>query len=81
MKVAVRLFARARDLAGGDVVTVEVPAHATAGDLRAALTAVCPRLKAIIQHSALAINNEYADDAAVIPPAAEVALLPPVSGG
>ena len=39
MTVTVRLFARARDLAGADAVSVELPAGATAADLRRRLAA------------------------------------------
>ena len=31
--------------------------------------------------SALAVNNEFVDDASELPAGAEVALIPPVSGG
>ena len=35
----------------------------------------------LLEHSALAINNDFADDLLSVPFNAEVALLPPVSGG
>jgi molybdopterin converting factor subunit 1 len=81
MKVTVRLFARARDLVGADAVTVEVPMGSTVGDLRVRLAEVYPALKALLRHSALAVANEYANDSLPLTANAEVALLPPVSGG
>ena len=75
----VLLFARARDLVGAD--HVEVGDAATVGTLRRELVSRYPHLAGLLEKSAFAINDEFADDAASIPPGAEVALLPPVSGG
>ena len=81
MTLTVRLFARARDLAGADAVSVELPAGATAADLRRRLAVQCPRLAGLLERSALAVDDEFADDAQPLDGAREVALLPPVSGG
>jgi molybdopterin converting factor subunit 1 len=81
MTVRVRLFARAKDLAGADAVSVELPDRATAGQLRQRLAASCPALAGLLERSALAVNDEFADDALPIAPDDEIALLPPVSGG
>jgi molybdopterin converting factor subunit 1 len=81
MTVLVRLFARARDLAGAAVLKVDLPDGATVGDLRRALAIRCPALAVLVSQSALAVNDEFADDALTLPAQAEVALLPPVSGG
>jgi len=81
MIVAVRLFARARDLACLDVLEVVLPDGATVADLRRAVAKITPALADLLARSALAINEEFADDDVVIPPKAEVALIPPVSGG
>jgi molybdopterin converting factor subunit 1 len=75
----VLLFARARDLIGTDRIEVE-PA-ATVGGLRRMLAQRYPQIAGLLDKSAFAVNDEIADDAAPIPPGAEVALLPPVSGG
>jgi sulfur-carrier protein len=77
----VLLFARLRDLVGSDRVEVDVPATATIGDLRRQLIGQYPHLAGLLAKSAFAVNDEYADDGAPIPADAEVALLPPVSGG
>jgi molybdopterin converting factor subunit 1 len=81
MTVTVRLFARAKDLAGRDVVRVELPNGATVGELRRRLGGEHPQLAPLLARSALAVNDEFADDAQQIPADAVVALLPPVSGG
>lgn len=81
MKVHVRLFARARDLAGTDAVDVEVPGAATVADLRRRLAADCPKLAGLLARSAFAVNDEFAEDGLTLPLDAEIALLPPVSGG
>jgi molybdopterin converting factor subunit 1 len=81
MMVRVRLFARARDLAGADVVSVEVPEGAAVAELRRRLGEACPTLEPLLARSAVAVDEEFAGDGAVIPAGAEVALLPPVSGG
>jgi molybdopterin converting factor subunit 1 len=77
----VLLFARARDLAGRPALEVDLPAGATVAELRRRLGEICPALAGLAQRSAFAVNDEYADDATQLPGDAEVALLPPVSGG
>ena len=81
MTLQVRLFARAKDLAGADVVEVVLPERATVADLRRRLLAYHPRLEPLLARSAFAVNDEFADDACNLSPDAEIALLPPVSGG
>ena len=77
----VLLFAGARDLAGADAIDVELPSGATVAELRRALANRCPKLAALIERSAFAVDDEFAEEDTVIPPTAAVALLPPVSGG
>jgi molybdopterin converting factor subunit 1 len=81
MTLAVRLFARARDLAGCDVITLEVSNTATVGQLRERLAVSYPALANILARCALAVNDEFAEDEVPVPSGAEIALLPPVSGG
>src|SRR5205814_787209 len=77
----IRLFARARDLAGTDALDVDLPAGATVAELRRRLAAEHPALARLVGHCAFAVNDEFADDALPLPAGADVALLPPVSGG
>jgi molybdopterin converting factor subunit 1 len=81
MKLRVRLFARARDLVGKEVVAVDLPAGATVADLRNQLAVHFPALQGLLSRSALAVHDEFAEDTWTLPEGTEVALLPPVSGG
>ncbi|HEX6961822.1 MAG TPA: molybdopterin converting factor subunit 1 [Lacipirellula sp.] len=81
MKVAVKLFAAARELAGETELAVELPDGADVAQLRASLAAKSPQLKPIADRSLIAVNSEYADQATVIRAGDEIALIPPVSGG
>jgi molybdopterin converting factor subunit 1 len=81
MTLTVRLFARARDLAGADAVRVELPEGSTTADLRRALAETCPALRGLLERSAVAISGEFAEDTQSLTADAEVALIPPVSGG
>jgi molybdopterin converting factor subunit 1 len=81
MKVTVHFFARARDLAGRETVSYEVASNTTVQELRRQLEILHPALAGILPRCALAVNNGFVKDAASIPPDAEIAVLPPVSGG
>lgn len=81
MLVHVHLFARARDLAGADLLRVDLPDGATVAELRRRLAADHPALASLLERSALAVENEFAADSLVLTNDAEVAVLPPVSGG
>lgn len=81
MKLRVQLFARAKDLVGAGSVTLEVPEGATVSQLRQRLAEDQPVLASLLQRSVLAVNNEFTEDNTLLPAGAEVALLPPVSGG
>jgi molybdopterin converting factor subunit 1 len=80
-RVSVRLFARARDLAGADFVILDLPERATVSHLRRALAERVPPLEGLLSRCAVAVNEEFADDHVPVSRDAEVALLPPVSGG
>ncbi len=77
----VLLFARVRDLVGRDCTRVLIPANTQVAELRAALGRQHPELAGLLPHCVLVVNQAYASDSDRIPADAEVALLPPVSGG
>ncbi len=79
--LTIRLFAAARAQLNQDQVTVEFPANGSVRELREQLAATHPELNSILAHSRFAVNQDYAADDASIPANAEVALIPPVSGG
>ncbi len=81
MMLRVRMFARARDLAGTDLADVEIADGATVGELRTALARRYPRLASLLERSALAVNAEFAEAQQTLSATDEIALLPPVSGG
>jgi molybdopterin converting factor subunit 1 len=81
MKATVKLFAAARDLAGGEQLTVELPAGATIGELREQLRQQCPALASLLVHAMFAVDATYATDETCVPADAEIACIPPVSGG
>lgn len=81
MIIHLRLFARARELVGLDTCDVELPEAATVAELRLRLAADYPRLVGLLERSALAVNDDFADDARRLTANDEVAVLPPVSGG
>lgn len=81
MKVNVRLFAVARQRAGVSDLSVDLPEFATVADLRRALSTASPELAGVVPGAMIAVEAAYADDVDVIPEGADVALIPPVSGG
>ena len=81
MKIQVRLFAAARQLCGASAVEVELPAGRTYGHLRAALAAQYPALGPLSPHFMFAAASQYVSDATPVAADAEIACIPPVSGG
>lgn len=81
MKVQVQMFARARDLAGGETIELSLAEGATIGVLRRSLAAELPALGAILPHCLFAIDAEYAGDETPILAGVKIVCIPPVSGG
>lgn len=81
MRIEVKLFALAKQLAGAESVAIEVPENATVKQLRDELVERFPAMSSMIDHVAFAVDSEYASDNAVLSCGAEVACIPPVSGG
>jgi molybdopterin converting factor small subunit len=81
VNIRVKLFAVAKQAAGRDAVDLDLPEGATVGDLRRRLGVDVPGLSGLVARMTFAIGTDYADDAAIIPPDADVACIPPVSGG
>ncbi len=85
-RVAVLLFAAAREAAGAAEVEVEVEPEGAGGavraaDVLAALAARGDRLAAVARRSRLAVNQAFAAHDATVRAGDEVALIPPVGGG
>ncbi len=81
MNVRVHLFARARQLAGCDLLEVELPSGGTIGQLRSEIERRWPQLADFLPFCLFAVDAGYANDTTAISPQATVACIPPVSGG
>ena len=81
MRVRLLAFASASDALGAAQSEIEIPAGASVGDLRRALPLRFPALSPLLSRLAIAVGGEVASDDVAIDEGAEVALLPPVSGG
>lgn len=80
MQIKIQTFGIARDICGGSMISVDLPDHATAGQLKQLLTEQYPRLGALASFL-LAVNEEYAEPGTRIQANDEIAVIPPVSGG
>lgn len=76
----VAIYAGMAELVGGHAVDLRW-SGGTVADLRGALADAHPRIAPLLARSAVAVGNIYARDEAEVPPAADVAIIPPVSGG
>jgi molybdopterin converting factor small subunit len=81
VKIVVKLFAAAREVAGAGEVALDVADGATVADVERALVSKHPGLAGIASHSRWAVNAAFSTKDAKLPLNAEVALIPPVSGG
>lgn len=81
MKIRVKLFAAAQETIGRDEITVELDAPANIAQLRLRLSQDFPQLAPLIAKSMFAIDNQYAQDNSSLSENAEIACIPPVSGG
>ncbi len=82
VSMQILLFAGVRDAAGCDVIEVTVDPPATAAMLIDAVAAQVPAAAQLIGVSRLAVDGQYvAGDHVVERGDAELALIPPVSGG
>lgn len=81
MHCEIKLFARARDLAGAEKVSVELSEPCTVADLRQSLGEQHPALEPVLPSLLFAVDNQYVTDAMSISASGEIAAFPPVSGG
>jgi molybdopterin synthase catalytic subunit len=80
-KIRILFFATLRERAGMKLLELEVPPGMTVHALKEKLAGDFPDLRESMGTVLVSINKEFSLDEAVIPPQAEVALFPPVSGG
>jgi len=81
VRVQVKLFAIAKDIIGSDEINVDVPDGGQVADLREAIVEAFPSMSAVLRHAMIAVNTQYADNQTSLSADADVAIIPPVSGG
>ncbi|HXM70853.1 MAG TPA: MoaD/ThiS family protein, partial [Thermoanaerobaculia bacterium] len=81
MRIRLLAFASAGDALGAAELDVVLPEQARVADLRAWLDARYPALAPLWPRLAVAVNGAIAKSDDLLSEGAEVALLPPVSGG
>ena len=79
MRVHVRLFAAARELAGEGHQDLDLPEGATLGTLQALLEARYQGIRDVVQ--CFAVNRQFATSETPLHAGDEVACIPPVGGG
>ena len=76
------LLGRTRELVGLETTTLELTEASTVGMVRTELERRHPELAPLLPSCAIAVNHHYLDDRSLLgSPDAEIALVPPVSGG
>ena len=81
MIVRLKLFALAKEFAGTSLLEIDLPEQSTVGDLRKRLAEEVPALAPIAGHLMFAVDQRYATDEEPIAAGADLACIPPVSGG
>lgn len=79
MKVNILAFGIAKEILGKNQLAVDFDGS-TSQDLKKSLEEQFPRLQQLPSYL-VAVNNEYVIDPVVINSNAEIAIIPPVSGG
>jgi len=80
-RITVLFFASFRERTGLRQTQLDLPEGALVQHLRLSLADQFPALAPAIPSALIAINKEFAFDGDSLPPGAEVAVFPPVSGG
>jgi molybdopterin converting factor subunit 1 len=80
-RVKILLFATLKDRVGARSLDLDLPLSSRVADLKEVLVKTYPQLAPASGSMMVAVNREYAGDEQVIPPQAEIAIFPPVSGG
>ncbi len=80
-RIKLLFFATIRDRAGTKSMDLDVPVGMTVQGLKDRIAEEYPNLRESMKSVLVTIDREYAFDDAVIPPNAEMAMFPPVSGG
>ena len=79
--IKVLFFANLKDITGERKIIKEIPSESTIADLKEQLIQDYPELGRFMPVVIVSLNHEFADNKAIIPNDAEIAIFPPVSGG
>ncbi len=80
-RITVLFFATFKERSGVNQATLELPNNARIKDVKSLLLLYFPSLAGALESALFSINHEFAFDDDIIPPGAELAAFPPVSGG
>jgi molybdopterin synthase catalytic subunit/molybdopterin converting factor small subunit len=81
MQVRILFFGVLKDLTGRGSDLLNLPEHATLGDVFIHYEEIAPRLGELAASIAISINQEFAGPDSQLKEGDEIAFLPPVSGG
>lgn len=81
IKIRLKLFSVAKDLAGFDEKVIEVPTGSPSDSIFGYLIQQNPKFERWKPSLRIAVNMEYVDKTKVLCEGDEVAVIPPVSGG
>jgi len=81
IRVNIKLFASARDLAKTDHITLSLPDRSKVADVFICLSEMNSEFRKWEKHLRFAVNWEYVPNDCILHDNDEVAVIPPVSGG
>src|SRR5580700_4740035 len=81
MQVRILFFGVLKDLTGRGSDLLNLPEHATLGDVFIHYEEIAPRFGELAASIAISINQEFAGPDSKLKEGDEIAFLPPVSGG
>ena len=81
MKISVLLFASIKEYAGTNTISFDIEDKSTVAELKQEIANHLPALKDLLPTALVSINHEFAFPEDKVPPDAEIAIFPPVSGG
>jgi molybdopterin converting factor small subunit len=79
--VTIHFYAGLRELAKTATMELDWQSGLSAASLRETISQRVPDITSLLEKSSLAVNDVIVGNEFVLPDGAEVALLPPVSGG
>ncbi|MEM9835756.1 MAG: MoaD/ThiS family protein [Bacteroidota bacterium] len=80
LTLSIQCFGIAQEICGGDSIEASLPAGSNISDLKQLLVEQYPQLGEL-RHFFVAQNQAYASSDALLSPADELVIIPPVAGG